>query len=730
MVVQRSLATFFDQDILDARLFEHMRETLERNGCVASGLPREMKGKSDRLVFPTDHKNQDAEFLVSAYLGGTPLEGFFQAGLPFAIPFPARFEHTHIVGGTGHGKTQLMQFLLHHDLIRAKNDRRSIVVIDSQGDLIRTISRLGLFSPYADESLADRYVMIDPSDIEHPVALNMFDFNRSRLSGYAPLDREKILNATVELYEYFFGALLGAELTQRQGLIFRYLGRLLIEIPGATIHTLRELMEDGEKFLPYMEKLEGTTRAFFATRFFDPTFRETKKQILTRLWGVLGNTALERMFSHKESKIDLFDMMNSGKIVFVNTAKDLLGQDGSAIFGRFFVALIAQASVQRSAIPAHEREPCFVYIDEAAEYFDTNISNLLSQARKYRVGLVLAHQTLDQLATELRGSVMSSTTIKFVGGVSAKDASGLAAELRCESEFLLAQRKGPTTTSFACSVKNYTRNALSVSVPLGFVESQPTQSEDDAEHLRAINRDLYCAPPEKMGEAVFAIRRSERAPASTKAFDAAPTPNALPVPQAMPAPAVIRPRPRHVPGQLSDPGKGGQEHKSLQHFIKRLAEEKGFRATIEESILSGKGQVDVSLSLGKRRIACEISVTTNRDHELQNVEKCIAAGYMEILLVGATERHSKSLAKFIGENLVEGHGAAIRYASREGIVDFLDSLELPIAATESTVRGWRVKTTTQRLPQEEANKRRAALAAVVARSIGKGKQPERPTTKK
>jgi hypothetical protein len=168
---------------------------------------------------------------------------------------------------------------------------------------------------------------------------------------------------------------------------------------------------------------------------------------------------------------------------------------------------------------------------------------------------------------------------------------------------------------------------------------------------------------------------------------------------------------------MPEPGKGGQDHKYLQHLIKRLAEERGFRAVIEEGILEGRGQVDVSLSLGKRRIACEISVTTNRDHELQNIEKCLAAGYSEIVLVGATERHSKSLAKFIDENLEEGHGAAVRYASPESLVEFLDALGVPAKPTESMVRGYKVKTTkTTRSPEDAAN-RRATLAGVIARGL-------------
>ena len=495
-VLDRLLVSFFDEDISNAHLFDPVRERFDVNALRASGIPLEKRHESaGKAIFPSNHKNKSPEFLIQAYLQGTPFLQFFHSLLPFAIPFPARFEHTHIVGGTGHGKTQLLQFLINHDLVRSMEDGRSVVVIDSQGDLIRTISQLAYFNPVAAESLADRFVLVDPNDVEHPVCLNMFDFNRNRLSGYAPVDREKILNATIELYEYFFGALLGAELTQRQGLIFKYLARLLIEIPDATIHTLRELMEDGERFRPYMERLQGTARSFFATRFFDRQFNETKKQILTRLWGVLSNASLERMFSHPKNKVDIFELLNEGKIILINTAKDLLGQEGSAIFGRFFIALIAQAAVQRSALLPHERRPTFVYIDEAQEYFDENISNLLHQARKYRVGLIFAHQNLDQLGAGLRSSVLASTSIKFAGGVSAKDAHVLDSELRCTADFLMSQKKERDYTEFACHVRNFTAKALSVHIPLGYVESLPTMDVSEQRLLLAENRALYSAPP-------------------------------------------------------------------------------------------------------------------------------------------------------------------------------------------------------------------------------------------
>ncbi len=133
---------------------------------------------------------------------------------------------------------------------------------------------------------------------------------------------------------------------------------------------IMRLMEDGKPFKPHMEKLEGSARYFFETEFFHPSFAATKKQILKRLWGVLSTPAFERMFAQEANKLDLFEAMNEGKIILISTAKDLLKSDGSALLGRFFIAMLAQAALERSTIPAEDRTPTFVYVDEAQEYFE------------------------------------------------------------------------------------------------------------------------------------------------------------------------------------------------------------------------------------------------------------------------------------------------------------------------------------------------------------------------
>ncbi len=180
----------------------------------------------------------------------------------FAVAQRYRFEHTHIVAGSGHGKTQLLQTLILQDLALLQEGKASVIVIDSQGDMFRKIQHLATVG-----DISDRVVIVDPTEIDAPPALNLFDFGLDRASQYNALEREMLVNGAISLYEYVFGALLGAELTARQGVIFRYLAHLLMVVPDATIHTLIDFMEEPEKVAAYVGKLEGSARRFFETQF-------------------------------------------------------------------------------------------------------------------------------------------------------------------------------------------------------------------------------------------------------------------------------------------------------------------------------------------------------------------------------------------------------------------------------------------------------------------------------
>lgn len=491
-VIERFMATMYDDDIVRAGLFDSIRTRLEENLAATLGMTRARAAQSGRQpVLPTEAAGKHPRELVGVYLGGTPYAALFATELPFAIPQSVRFEHTHILAGSGHGKTQTLQHLILSDL--QGPDSPSLVIIDSQGDMLSKISQLGLF-----ETLGDRLIIIDPRDVEHPPALNMFDVNLERISRYGAADREQILNGVVELYEYFFGSLLGAELTQKQSLVFRYLARLMIQIPSANLRTMIELMDD---LTPYKEVIAGlpeSSRMFFEKEFTDRQFGETRTQVKRRLYGIIENQTFERMFSAPRNRIDLGSALNEGKVILVNTAKDFL-KSNSSILGRYFIALTLQAALERAPVPEDRRRPAFLYIDEASEYFDTNIDNLLIQARKYRLGIVAAHQYLDQLQGGLRASFAANTSIKLVGGVSDRDAHGIASDMRTTPSFILEQRRGQSATQFACYVRNVTDTAMSLTVPLGVLEAAPQMPPPAYRRLLDDNRTRVSgslAPPQ------------------------------------------------------------------------------------------------------------------------------------------------------------------------------------------------------------------------------------------
>jgi hypothetical protein len=284
--------------------------------------------------------------------------------------------------------------------------------------------------------------------------------------------------------------------------------RLMLSIPGATIHTLRELMEENAKTLSHsrfaeaIAALDPTAKAFFENQFYsNNAFTQTRQQLARRLYGVVQVPAFDRMLSAQKSRIDMFEAMQSGKVVLVNTSKSLLKTEASALFGRFMIAQALRAAYERVAVPEHERRPAFLVIDEASEYFDESLETLLNQARKFNLGVVFAHQYLDQLDPRLRASVAANTSIKMAGGLSDRDARSLSPDMRTPPDFLNGQRKHngkpPQWSEFACYVRNHTASAASLRVPFFSVEKSP--AIDDAEHklLRERNRQRYASSPDE-----------------------------------------------------------------------------------------------------------------------------------------------------------------------------------------------------------------------------------------
>ena len=704
-LIQDCVQIFFSHDLHNTVLFYVLKTALEQNlERVSASIKKE--------ALPEDLKNTHrARDIAHLFLQNTPLENIFSQTVPFRIPEQVVYEHTLLCAGTGHGKTQTLQYMMCESIDRAKEGQGGFCVIDSQGDLIRNISHLADM-----KHLGDKLLILDANDIMHPLALNLFDVGLDRFNEIDAVDREKILNSALDLYEYIFSKLLGAELTQKQGVIFTYLARMMLVIPHATIRTLGDFVLHGEKYKHHFQELDPSTRHFFETQFFGNSFKPTRTQVYTRLLGVLSNPVMERMFSARENKIDMFEAMNSGKVILINTAKDLLKSERSAIFGRFMIALIAQAAMSRTVIPEQKRLRFDLYIDEASEYFDEKIEDIANQARKMKVAMVLAFQNLAQTSGPLRATLMSSTSTKMVGGVSATDAEEFGKNMRCKAEDILKVKKTRKHTQFLCFVKNVTHAPLVLTIPLGQLEKRKSLSDAEYKTLIAENRQRVSMTLEEAEQSVYDASYADT-PSEPKASERNTQPSSKhPTP---PQPAiddteVIVPTQIHTPpaDDLPQSGKGGKKHKRIQHELKQCAEALGFKADIEHPVSDG-GFIDVVISKNGFKVACEISVTTSSRHECKNIEKCLNAGYETIFVIKSHAQSIKALTTYIHEHIAEEHHAKIQCFSMQDFREHLSSMAEP--TKKNTSHGYQVRTEFLETTEEVKRQKEAMIERVVGR---------------
>ena len=692
-VVDTVCGASFDENLAHMNLLDTLRYRYEANVMNVSKIdPRLPPVNRHRYITPLDTKNLSDDEIIEQYLVGTPYRKFINTKVPLPLNEQARFEHSHILGGTGHGKTQFIQKWITKDIDMALSERRSIVVIDSQGDLINKLARLDVFNP-VNGQLRDKLVIIDPTDVQFPAAINMFAMDEARLASYGQTEREKVQNSAIALYEHFFGELLGAELTAKQGVVFKYLARLMLEIPDATILTLRDLVDDPKPFIPYMDKLEGSARIFFAREFLDKSFNQTRKQISKRLWGVLSTPAFERLFSSKQTKIDLFKLMNDGHIILISTAKDLLKQDGASLYGRFFLSMIGQAIMERAVIPEHERIPTFLYVDECQDYFDQTIEILLAQGRKYKIGVTLAHQYLDQLDTSGRSSVLANTSIKAAGGMNAKDAKILASEMRVSSDYLQAMNKTNYGSDFAFWMKHDLPSAIKVNVPFGHLENLDRMNAADFQELLERKRETYCWRYEAQ-ESHLDVSFPGMEPK-------APSPNVMkPV---KPEPATPPPMlTAKVPNTPEVTGRGGGVHVQIQNMIKSMANQYGWRADLEYAVADGF--IDIWLQRSGLSVACEISVTTGIDYERQNIEKCLKAGADEVWFVSEDNGKLSELASSFKDK------GNVFYFTPDDIPAEIEARSDMETGEQSQVRGYTVAVKQAYTSQTDLDVRHARIA--------------------
>ncbi len=447
----------------------------------ASGLDEATaRSKPHRLKWP---EGVDAMRLVADYMAGTAFEELLTAPLTLQVGAAHALEHTAIIAASGTGKTVTLEAMICRHL--EAPTRPGLVIIDSQGDLLKRVRRLA--------AVKERLVYVDASDVERPPQLSLFDLGLTRSANADARTREAIRNGVLELYEYLLGDLLLQDMTAKQLVPFRFLCALMMEIENATLIDLRTVLDNLEPYRDAVSRLPATGRRFFERDFLSPGFADSRKQLGWRLDGLLVRPSFERMFAARRSNLDLFTAMNNGEVVLVDTAKEALREEGSSLVGKYFIALTLAACLDRARIVEAERRPAYLIIDEAHEYLSGSVETLLRQARKYKVGVTLATQTIAGMKPVLRDTILGNTAIKIAAGLSERGGESLAAAMRTSADFIQGHTRSPSGVRFACHVRNLTREAVTLHIPFGVLDRMPQMSEREAARVLARSRERLAA---------------------------------------------------------------------------------------------------------------------------------------------------------------------------------------------------------------------------------------------
>jgi hypothetical protein len=403
--IERLMQRFLNDDGLFAPLIDQLNKNFFDEG----------------EVYPSKSKHDDYAW---RYLKDTPLLEL--ADVSEAVSLSDRMYHTYLLGSSGSGKTNLIENIIAHDL--ASEEDCCVVVIDSQ------------------TQLTDKLAKLDVGDVtyitpKYELALNLFDVGYDDMKDQG-IEGETLINKTVGLLSFVLEGMMGAEFTNPQKTIFQYCIQLVISIPGGNINTFMDILAEGgqERHADAIANLDENLQRFFTVDYPAPDYKRTREAIRRKLDSLLLNPTFRRLFSAKENPIDMYAELDGRDLILIDTNKPMLDDAASSFFGRLFVAMILRASHQRFAESGTPR-PVYLIVDEAHEYFDKSISDMLEQARKANIGLVVAHQSLSQSRGGKGGNIadplMVNTATKLIWTSFRDDAAKFAGSMQIKPEDIL-----------------------------------------------------------------------------------------------------------------------------------------------------------------------------------------------------------------------------------------------------------------------------------------------------
>ena len=329
----------------------------------------------------------------------------------FGIKRADRRSHVYLIGKTGMGKSTLMENMIFSDLRKGEG----LAVIDPHGDLAQKVLRL---TPKERE--ADLFYF-NPADLNHPIGLNLLETENS---AQAHLVASELISVFKKIWIDSWGP--------RTEHILRNTILALLEVPGATLLDVPILLGDKEYRAAVVSTLlDEKVKRFWVDEFdrYSAYFRsEAISPIQNKVGQFISSRIIRNIIGQRRSSFDVGTIMNEGKILIVDLSKGKIGEDASNLLGAMLLTRIEMAALGRASLSMERRKDFYIYIDEFYNFTTASFTNILAEARKYGIGLILAHQYIEQLDEELRAAIFGNvgTIVSFRLG--ARDAEYLARE--------------------------------------------------------------------------------------------------------------------------------------------------------------------------------------------------------------------------------------------------------------------------------------------------------------
>ena len=324
-----------------------------------------------------------------------------------------RETHFYIIGASGTGKTKFLEYLIKQDI---KNGE-GFGVIDPHGDLIENVK--GWLYFYSSKSLEDNIILIEPTNPKAIVSFNPLE----KIKGISP---EEQAGELVEVFKKIWSDAWGARMESilRNSLIALAENNLtLVELPL--------LLSDSLVRKRILKKVKNPTcrQRFKEYESLRPaTRREWVESTLNKVNAFLSDSRIRQIFTSQKSSFNLREIIDNKKILLIKLERGRL--KGSAdLLGSLLLSKIQMAAFSRTDLPQSKRVPFYLYIDEFQNFATQSFIETLSEARKYKLSLILAHQNLSQLPKELQASVLANCGVVSCFRVSREDAQIMAKEL-------------------------------------------------------------------------------------------------------------------------------------------------------------------------------------------------------------------------------------------------------------------------------------------------------------